>query len=64
MKNKILRFTAFALVLTVCVAAVFLPASLTFALGDFDPAEPPYDDPPEPEDFPYDDVYFLSLIHI
>ena len=60
MKNKILRFTAFALVLTVCVAAVFLPACLAFALGNFDPAEPPYDDPPVPEDFPYDDVYFFT----
>lgn len=60
MKNKILRFTAFALVLTVCVAAVFLPACLAFALGDFDPAEPPSDDPPVPEDFPYDDVYFFT----
>lgn len=60
MKNKFLRFTAFALVLTVCVAAAFMPASLASALGNFDPVEPPYDDPPVPEDFPYDDVYFFT----
>ncbi len=60
MKKKIVCFAAFALVLTFCVAAVFLPASFAFASGNFDPVAPPYDDLPEPEDFAYHDVYYFT----